>query len=48
MDGLPLAHALKYQIEQLGWLQDFCDADDLPAAVTGKENWSGALGLRLS
>lgn len=30
MDGLPLAHALKRQIEALGCLQDFYDADDLP------------------
>jgi TIR domain-containing protein len=31
MDGLPLAHALKHQIEALKWLEDFYDADDLPA-----------------
>ena len=31
MDGLPLAHALKHQIETLGWLEDFYDVDDLPA-----------------
>src|ERR1041385_7214907 len=31
MDGLPLAHALKHQIEQLKWLEDFYDVDDLPA-----------------
>ncbi len=30
MDGLPLSHALKHQIETLGWLQDFYDVDDLP------------------
>ncbi len=30
MDGLPLAHALKRQIEALAWLEDFYDADDLP------------------
>ncbi len=35
MDGLPLAHALKHQIEMLRWLQDFYDADDLPAG----RNW---------
>ena len=31
IDGLPLALALKSQIEGLGWLQKFYDADDLPA-----------------
>jgi hypothetical protein len=31
MDGLPLAHALKRQIEALRWLEDFYDVDDLPA-----------------
>jgi hypothetical protein len=30
MDGLPLAQALKHQIEALKWLEDFYDADDLP------------------
>ena len=30
IDGLPLAHALKRQIEALQWLQDFYDVDDLP------------------
>ena len=34
IDGLPLAHALKHQIEALGWLEDFYDADDLP---TGRD-----------
>ena len=36
MDGLPLAHALKHQIEALTWLEDFYDVDDLPA---GKDWW---------
>ena len=31
IDGLPLAHALKHQIELLHWLEDFYDVDDLPA-----------------
>ena len=35
IDGLPLAHALKHQIEALKWLEDFYDADDLPAG----SNW---------
>ena len=39
MDGLPLAHALKHQIEVLGWLQDFYDVDDLPAGG----NWQAEL-----
>jgi hypothetical protein len=30
MDGLPLARALKHQIEELKWLPKFYDADDLP------------------
>lgn len=30
MDGLPLARALKYQIDELRWLPKFYDADDLP------------------
>jgi hypothetical protein len=39
MDGLPLAHALKHQIESTGWLEDFYDADDLPAG----RNWQREL-----
>jgi hypothetical protein len=39
MDGLPLAHALKHQIETLGWLEDFYDVDDLPAG----RNWQREL-----
>ena len=30
MDGLPLARALKHQVEELKWLPKFYDADDLP------------------
>jgi hypothetical protein len=39
MDGLPLAHALKHQIEALDWLEDFYDADDLPSG----RNWQREL-----
>jgi hypothetical protein len=39
IDGLPLALALKYQIKTLGWLQNFYDADDLPAG----SNWQAEL-----
>lgn len=39
IDGLPLALALKNQIEGLGWLQKFYDADDLPAG----SNWQAEL-----
>jgi hypothetical protein len=39
IDGLPLAHALKHQIEVLGWLEDFYDVDDLPAG----RNWQREL-----
>lgn len=38
-DGLPLAHALKHQIDALHWLQRFYDADDLPAG----RNWQAEL-----
>lgn len=38
-DGLPLAHALKHQIESTGWLEDFYDVDDLPAG----RNWQKEL-----
>lgn len=31
IDGIPLAHALKRQIEAMGWLARFYDVDDLPA-----------------
>jgi hypothetical protein len=37
IDGLPLAHALKHQIEALKWLKDFYDADDLPAGSSWKK-----------
>jgi hypothetical protein len=30
LDGLPLAYALRHQIELLGWLEDFYDARDIP------------------
>ena len=39
IDGLPLAHALKHQIESTGWLEDFYDVDDLPAG----RNWQREL-----
>jgi hypothetical protein len=39
IDGLPLAHALKRQIDSLPWLEDFYDADDLPAG----SNWQREL-----
>jgi hypothetical protein len=39
IDGLPLAHALRHQIETLPWLEDFYDADDLPAG----RNWQREL-----
>ncbi len=39
IDSLPLAHALRHQIEALGWLEDFYDVDDLPAG----RNWQREL-----
>jgi hypothetical protein len=39
IDGLPLAHALRYQIEALPGLEDFYDAADLPAG----RNWQKEL-----
>ncbi len=46
LDGLPLAQALKYQIEALRWLESFYDAKDLPAG----KSWPQELekGVRTS
>ncbi len=37
MDGLPLAYALRHQIKQLGWLEDFYDVDDIPPGSDWKK-----------
>jgi hypothetical protein len=47
MDGLPLAHALKHQIEILGWLQDFYDVDDLPAGSDWQRELESGVGSSL-
>jgi hypothetical protein len=47
MDGLPLAHALKHQIEQLKWLEDFYDVDDLPAGSDWQKELERGVGSSL-
>jgi hypothetical protein len=47
MDGLPLAHALKHQIEALGWLQDFYDVDDLPPGCDWQRELEMGVGSSL-
>lgn len=46
-DGLPLAHALKKQIESLGWLQAFYDVDDLPAGCDWQRELEQGVGSSL-
>ena len=47
MDGLPLAQALKHQIEGLGWLEDFYDAEDLPAGCDWQQELELGVGSSL-
>ena len=47
VDGLPLAHALKHQIEGLGWLQGFYDADDLPSGCDWQQELERGVGSSL-
>jgi hypothetical protein len=47
VDGLPLAHALKHQIEQLRWLEDFYDVDDIPAGADWQEELERGVGSSL-
>jgi hypothetical protein len=47
IDGLPLAHALKHQIEALGWLQDFYDVDDLPGGCDWQAELEQGVGSSL-
>lgn len=47
IDGLPLAHAMKHQIEALGWLKKFYDADDLPAGRDWQRELEQAVGSSL-
>jgi hypothetical protein len=47
IDGLPLAHALKHQIETLGWLEDFYDADDIPPGSDWQKELEKGVGTSL-
>ena len=47
MDGLPLAHALKHQIESLGWLQGFYDVDDIPPGSDWQRELEQGVGSSL-
>jgi TIR domain len=47
LDGLPLAHALKHQIQTLGWMRTFYDADDLPAGCNWQLELERGVGLSL-
>jgi len=44
IDGLPLAHALKHQIETLPWLEGFYDASDLLAGCNWQKELEQAVG----
>jgi len=47
IDGLPLAYALKHQIDDIGWLRRFYDADDLPAGRDWQKELQQAVGASL-
>lgn len=47
IDGLPLAHALKYQIKSIDWLRSFYDADDLPAGCNWQRELERGVGSSL-
>jgi hypothetical protein len=47
LDALPLAHALKRQIEALGWLEEFYDADDLPPGCDWQRELERGVGSSL-
>jgi len=47
LDGLPLALALKGQIAALKWLEDFYDADDLPAGCDWQAELEKGVGSSL-
>lgn len=46
-DGLPLAHALKFQIQQFNWLQSFYDAVDLPPGCDWERELEVGVGSSL-
>jgi hypothetical protein len=47
VDGLPLAHALRGQIEAVKWLKYFYDVDDLPAGSDWQEELEQGVGSSL-
>ena len=47
VDGLPLAHALKHQIEATRWLEKFYDVDDLPAGLNWQRELERGVGSSL-
>lgn len=47
IDGLPLAQALRYQINSIGWLRSFYDADDLPAGGNWQRELEKGVGSSL-
>lgn len=47
IDGLPLAQALKHQIDQLAWLRRFYDADDIPTGSDWKRELEEGVGSSL-
>lgn len=44
LDGLPLAQALKHQIQATGWLRTFYDAEDLPPGCDWREELERGVG----
>jgi hypothetical protein len=47
MDSLPLAQALRHQIDALGWLDRFYDVDDLPAGGDWQRELERGVGSSL-
>lgn len=47
IDGLPLAHALKHQIDSIPWLRAFYDAADLPAGSDWQKELERGVGSSL-
>ena len=44
LDGLPLAHALKHQIQATGWMGTFYDAEDLPPGCDWRTKLESGVG----
>lgn len=47
LDGLPLAQALKHQIQTVGWLKTFYDAEDLPPGSDWRDELERGVGTSL-